>query len=68
MNEQPWHRRHAVQLAAQLPENGEDALIVLRAATRLVTGYLAEPEPTQKPAPVVALVGGQRDRRHLEST
>jgi len=28
--EEPWHRRHAIQLAAQLPDNQEDALIVLR--------------------------------------
>jgi hypothetical protein len=33
-------------------------LAVLRLATELVTGFLADPEPTQKPAPVVVLIGG----------
>ena len=37
-----------------LPEEPADALLVLRMATELVTGFLAEP----KPAPVVALIGG----------
>jgi hypothetical protein len=32
----PWHRRHAIQLAAQLPECKEDALFILDAAMRLV--------------------------------
>ncbi|MEH2561653.1 hypothetical protein V1289_001280 [Bradyrhizobium sp. AZCC 2289] len=41
-----------------LPEEPADALLVLRMATELVTGFLAEPKPTQKPAPVVALIGG----------
>ncbi|MCK1518437.1 hypothetical protein IVB22_39415 [Bradyrhizobium sp. 190] len=35
MKEQPWHRRHAIQLAAQLPESREDALLILDAARRL---------------------------------
>jgi hypothetical protein len=29
----PWYRRHAIQIAAALPETTEDALIVLRLAT-----------------------------------
>jgi hypothetical protein len=37
MKEKPWHRRHAIQLAAQLPEGREDALAILDAARRLVT-------------------------------
>jgi hypothetical protein len=45
-------------LASQLPDETEDALTVLRLATQLVTGFLAGPEPTQKPAPVVVLIGG----------
>jgi hypothetical protein len=39
--ENPWHRRHAIQLAAQLPEGRGDALLVLDAARRLVAlGFL----------------------------
>lgn len=35
-----WHRRHAIQLAAQLPENPEDALLVLDLVRALVEGFL----------------------------
>ncbi len=48
----PWHRRHAIQIAAALPETTEDALIVLRLATGLVEGFLAGPE---KPGPANVL-------------
>ncbi|UQD96126.1 hypothetical protein [Bradyrhizobium japonicum] len=58
MKAENWHRRHAVMLASQLPEETEDALIVLRLATQLVTGFLAEDEPAKKAAPVVVLIGG----------
>lgn len=58
MKPENWHRRHAVMLASQLPEEAADALTVLRLATELVTGFLTGPEPTQKPAPVVVLIGG----------
>lgn len=44
-----WHRRHALQIVAALPETVEDALIVLRLATLLVTGFLAEGETRQVP-------------------
>jgi hypothetical protein len=53
MKEHNWHRRHALQLACQLPEDSEDALIVLRMATQFMTDFLAEPGPTKKPAPVL---------------
>ncbi|MFB9264104.1 hypothetical protein ACFFWD_13125 [Bradyrhizobium erythrophlei] len=52
------HRRHALQLACQLPEDSEDALIVLRLTTQLVTDFLAVDEPEKKSASVIALVGG----------
>ena len=58
MKEENWHRRHAVMLASQLPEDTEDALDVLRLATQLVTGFLAEPSPMKRPAPIVVLKGG----------
>ncbi|OSJ22120.1 hypothetical protein BSZ19_46885 [Bradyrhizobium japonicum] len=58
MKQDAWHRRHAIQIVAALPEGSEDALMVLRLATQLVTGFLADDEPTQKPAPVVVLIGG----------
>jgi hypothetical protein len=58
MKYENWHRRHAVMLASQLPEETEDALAVLRLATQLVTGFLAVDEPAKKPAPVIAPIGG----------
>jgi hypothetical protein len=37
----PWHRRHAVQIACQLPDTIPDALIILRLATELAEGFLS---------------------------
>lgn len=58
MKENSWHRRHAIQLASQLPEGTEDATIILRLMAQLVTDFLEVPEPTPKPAPVVVRIGG----------
>ncbi|WP_420971531.1 hypothetical protein [Bradyrhizobium sp. B120] len=57
MKIQPWHRRQAINVAAALPENDEDALIVLKLAGELVTNFLAEPEEAKRPATIV-LIGG----------
>lgn len=57
MRAENWHRRHAIQIACALPEDTADALTVLRLATNLVTGFLAERESQQKPASVI-LIGG----------
>ncbi|MGF6308872.1 hypothetical protein ABIB82_002509 [Bradyrhizobium sp. i1.8.4] len=54
--EESWHRRQAVMLAAQLPEKTDDALTVLRLATQLVTNFLSVDEPPKKSAPVVTLI------------
>jgi hypothetical protein len=35
-----WHRRHALQIAAQLPDDPSDALIVLEHARKLVEEFL----------------------------
>lgn len=53
-----WHRRHAVQLAAQLPDDTDDGLIILRLATQILTDFLSVDEPEKKSAPVVTLIGG----------
>jgi hypothetical protein len=45
-------------LAGQLPENQEDALIVLRLTTQLVTDFLADPGPAQKPTAIIVRIGG----------
>jgi hypothetical protein len=64
MTAEAWHRRHAIQIAAALPETREDALIVLDLARELIESFLyRRPEPpggervrglvvSLKPAPV----------------
>jgi hypothetical protein len=51
MTSEAWQRRHAIQIAAALPENVEDALIVLDLARELVKGFLAG--EAQRPALVL---------------
>jgi hypothetical protein len=60
MKVQTWHRRHAILLAAQLPEDHDDALAVLCAAIDLVQGFLAgdEAKPVKKPSLTVVPIGG----------
>jgi hypothetical protein len=41
------HRRHAIQIAAQLPEAQADALLILEAARALVLSFLGEDHPEQ---------------------
>ena len=57
-----WHRRQAITLASQLPDNVDDALLVLQAARELVDTFLmrapdhsAEDHPTN----VVPFTGWQ---------
>ena len=40
MKEETWHRRQALMLASQLPEEYNDALLVIRATERLVLDFL----------------------------
>lgn len=51
---QNWHRRHAIQIAAQLPEGREDALLVLDLARKLVEEFLGD-----QPALERAVSGGE---------
>lgn len=44
MTTEPWHRRHAIQIAAALPEDVGDAMIVLELARQLVERFLAQPQ------------------------
>ena len=60
MKEEHEHRVHAIQVVASLPIDMEDALLVLRAAERLVRGFLIEPEPA-KAAQIVSLVRDCQD-------
>lgn len=47
MDVEAWHRRHAIQVAAALPETREDALLVLELSRDLVEGFL---HAVQRPA------------------
>jgi hypothetical protein len=58
MSDHNWHHRHALQVACPLPDDSEDALVILRMATQLVTDFLHADQPAKKPTPVVALIGG----------
>lgn len=60
-----WRRRHAIQIAAQLPESPEDALVVLELARELVEGFLQGRQaraPLPVPAPVVAFPASANSR------
>ncbi|KRR22279.1 hypothetical protein CQ13_29770 [Bradyrhizobium retamae] len=52
-----WHRRHAVILASQLPDNIEDARLVLDAVREVVEGFLAA-ALQQKPSATIVRIGG----------
>jgi hypothetical protein len=54
----PWHRRQAIRIAAALPENTADALVVLRLASELVEGFLADSDK-HEPAKVLTIVRDQ---------
>jgi len=41
------HRRHAIQIVAQLPEAQADALLILEAARDFVLKFLAEDQPKE---------------------
>jgi len=45
---QEWLRRQAVQIAAQLPENPDDAIQVLDLAKTLVNSFLRPQEPRER--------------------
>jgi hypothetical protein len=40
--QEAWHRRHAVQIVAALPEEPGDALMVLELAKQLVENFLVD--------------------------
>lgn len=44
MEIEAWHRRHAIQVAAALPETRDDALLVLELTRQLVEDFLHAPQ------------------------
>lgn len=61
MAQRNWHRRHAIQIVAQLPENPKDALQVLELARQLVEGFLCADQP-RKPTEVRFVSAAASDR------
>ena len=51
-----WHRRHAITLASQLPDNPADALLVLQATKELVEMFLLGHADTDEPRAANVLV------------
>lgn len=49
MSPDAWHRRHAIQVAASLPDGIEDALLVLELAKQLVEGFLSGDQRLERP-------------------
>jgi hypothetical protein len=45
--QEAWHKRHAIQIAAALPETREDALVVLDLARKLVESFLYAPQRSE---------------------
>lgn len=47
--QEAWQRRHAIQIAAALPEDRENALLVLELARELVDSFLYAPQRPAEP-------------------
>ena len=56
-----WHRRHALSLAGQLPDDPGDALAVLDCVRELVVTFLYADTPDPAKATIVALVRDCQD-------
>jgi hypothetical protein len=54
-SEADWRRRHALNMAGQLPENVTDALVILELLRELVVTFLHVDMPEPAKAPVVTL-------------
>jgi hypothetical protein len=52
----PWQKRHALQIASQLPDDLEDALLILRYAREIIE-RLHNDEPPSASRPVLAFKG-----------
>ena len=52
-----WHKRHALQLASQLPDNASDVNAVIRELQHLVDTWLhIGPEPTKASVTVLRVM------------
>lgn len=55
-----WHRRHALTLASQLPDDPQEARMVLEALREIVERYLVPDaaEPSEKATNVLPFASG----------
>jgi hypothetical protein len=55
-----WHRRHALLLASQLPDNQADAKLIAQAVLELVDTFMAAPpgKEADKSAKVLPFAAG----------
>jgi hypothetical protein len=60
-SEADWRRRHALNMAGQLPENVNDALVILDLLRELVVTFLHVDMQEPAKAPVVTLVRPRTD-------
>jgi hypothetical protein len=60
-SEADWRRRHALNMAGQLPENVDDALVILDLLRELVVTFLHVDMPEPARAPVLTLVRPRPD-------
>ena len=49
-NIKSWHKRHAMQLAVQLPDDEEDVRLVLKCLEELTDTYLYAPDKSEEGA------------------
>jgi len=59
--EADWRRRHALNMAGQLPEKVDDALVILDLLREIVVTFLHVDMPEPAKAPVVELVRPRPD-------
>lgn len=52
-----WHRRHAIHIVSELPEEPQDAIAVLRLAIEVVERFLV---PQDRSVPALSLVAAAR--------
>jgi hypothetical protein len=55
MKTEAHHRMMALHLASQLPENADDAWVVLGLLSEIVDTFIAERSPEPKPSSIVKL-------------
>lgn len=63
---QGWQRRHAIHIVSELPEDPQDALMVLHLAIEVVEQFLL-PQDRLAAAPVLTLVAASRSRSRSDT-